>query len=104
MANGTNGNGQPRSSRAWVYIAAIIAVVILVSAFMSLRPRRIRITIAKPSRQDITKTINTNGKVEPVKNFEAHAPESAAVRRILVHEGQKVKKGQLLVQLDDAQA
>jgi HlyD family secretion protein len=103
MANGLN-NGQNNRGRAWIYIVAILVVVVLVSAFMSLRPRRIRVTVVKPMRQDIKRTISTNGKVEPIQNFEAHAPISTTVRKILVHEGQKVKQGQLLFQLDDAAA
>lgn len=109
MANGTNGNGHNGNGNghgrpAWMYVVGILILVVLVSAFMSLRPKRIRISTVKPIRLDITKTITTNGKVEPVQNFEAHAPNSTTVRRILVKEGQHVKAGQLLVQLDDAVA
>lgn len=104
MANGINGNGQNGRGRAWIYVIAIIAVVILVSAFMSLRPRRIRVTIVRPTREDIKRTIKTNGKIEPIQNFEAHAPVATTVRKILVQEGQKVKQGELLLQLDDAAA
>ncbi len=103
MANGLT-NGQNGRGRTWIYVGAIVALVILVSAFMSLRPRRIRVTVVKPTRQDIKRTISTNGKVEPIQNFEAHAPISTTVRKILVHEGQKVEVGQLLFQLDDAAA
>ncbi len=106
MANGTNGNGHNGGSGrpAWVYVVGILIIVVVVSAFMSLRPRRIRIAITKPVRRDITKTITTNGKVEPIQNFEAHAPASTTVRKILVKEGQHVKAGELLIQLDDADA
>ena len=45
--------------------------------------------------------ISTNGKVEPVHNFEAPAPIATTVKRILVKEGDRVHKGQLLLQLDD---
>src|SRR6185369_3500107 len=98
MANGLT-NGQNSRGRAWIFVVAILAVVILVSAFMSLRPRRIRVTVVSPTRQDIKRTISTNGKVEPIQNFEAHAPIATTVRKILVHEGQKVEVGQLLLQL-----
>jgi HlyD family secretion protein len=52
----------------------------------------------------IRSLISTNGKIEPVNNFEAHAPVAASVRRVLVKEGDSVKSGQLLVVLDDADA
>ena len=55
-------------------------------------------------RGTIRSQISTNGKIEPVKNFEARALTAATVRRVFVHEGQHVKKGQLLLQLEDADA
>jgi len=53
-------------------------------------------------RGPIRSLVSTNGKIEPVQNFEAHAPISTTVRRLLVKEGDHVRKGQLLLQLDDA--
>lgn len=53
---------------------------------------------------DIRSVVSTNGKVEPLKNFEAHAPVGTTVDEILVKEGQHVKKGQLLVKMNDADA
>ncbi|HKV80647.1 MAG TPA: efflux RND transporter periplasmic adaptor subunit [Candidatus Sulfotelmatobacter sp.] len=48
--------------------------------------------------------VSTNGKVEPVQNlnFEAHAPIATTVKRLLVKEGDHVRKGQLLLELDDS--
>jgi HlyD family secretion protein len=37
-----------------------------------------------------------------VENFESHAPISTTVKRLLVKEGDHVRKGQLLLELDDA--
>lgn len=53
-------------------------------------------------RGTIRSLVSTNGKIEPVENLEAHAPISTTVRRVLVKEGEHVRKGQLLLQLDDA--
>ena len=52
-------------------------------------------------RGPIRSLISTNGKVEPAQNFEAHAPIATTVKRLFIKEGDHVKKGQLLVQLDD---
>lgn len=46
--------------------------------------------------------VSTNGKIEPLQNFEAHAPVATTVKRVLVKEGDHVRKGQLLIQLDDS--
>lgn len=53
-------------------------------------------------RGPIRSLVSTNGKIEPVQNFEAHAPIATTVKRLLVKEGDHVRKGQLLLQLDDA--
>ena len=58
--------------------------------------------VARAQRGPIRSLVSTNGKVEPLRNFEAHAPIATTVKRLLVKEGDRVKKGQLLVQLDDA--
>jgi HlyD family secretion protein len=53
-------------------------------------------------RGPIRSLISTNGKVEPIRNFEAHSPLATTVKRLLVKEGDHVRQGQLLLQLDDA--
>jgi HlyD family secretion protein len=104
MANGTNGQANG-SGRRWAVIAGVVFLVaVSAGLFQMLRPLRIRVSTTAPSRQDINSTISTNGKVEPVQNFEVHASFASTVRNVFVREGQKVHKGQLLVQLDDAEA
>jgi HlyD family secretion protein len=60
------------------------------------------VRIVKVERGAIRSVVSTNGKIEPVENFEAHAPVPTTVKRLLVKEGEHVRKGQLLVELDDA--
>ena len=56
---------------------------------------------ATVERGSIRSLISTNGKAEPIQNFEAHAPLATTVKRLLVKEGDRVRRGQLLLQLDD---
>ena len=90
--------------RRWVMWGggAIVAVVLLAS-FAS-RDDSVPVTAATVSRSIIRSVISSNGKIEPVQNFEAHAPVGTNVERVLVKEGDQVKKGQLLVELDAASA
>jgi HlyD family secretion protein len=53
-------------------------------------------------RGPLTASISTNGKVEPIVDFQAHAPISTTVQKIYVKPGDHVKKGQLMLTLDDA--
>jgi len=61
----------------------------------------VKVRTAAVQRGPIRSLVSTNGKIEPVQNFEAHAPVSTTVKRLLVKEGDHVRKGQLLLQLDD---
>jgi HlyD family secretion protein len=83
-------------------IGAVVAVIILAS-FMS-RDDSVPVVTARVSRSAIRSVVSTNGKVEPVQNFEAHAPVGTTVKKVYVKEGDRVKKGQLLVELDAASA
>ncbi|HLK35094.1 MAG TPA: efflux RND transporter periplasmic adaptor subunit, partial [Terriglobales bacterium] len=83
---------------------AIIAAVIVLAAFISLQRSDVPVRMAQVRRGDIRATIFTNGKITPVQPFEAHAAAPALVKRVLVREGDPVKAGQLLVELDTSEA
>jgi HlyD family secretion protein len=104
--NGNNsGNGSGGQSRRWwLTTLVVLAAVIALAAFVFHRDDAIVVRTAVVERGTIRSLVSTNGKIEPVNNFEAHAPTSANVRRVLVKEGDFVKQGQLLVELDDADA
>src|SRR6266487_5576544 len=88
--------------RPWiVWAVGLIVAVVLLASFAS-RDDSVPVLAATVSRGTIRSVISTNGKIEPVQNFEAHAPIATTVKRLLVKEGDHVRKGQLLLQLDDA--
>jgi HlyD family secretion protein len=100
--NGNSSGSQPR--RWWVTGIAILAAVVVLAAFVSRRDDSIAVRTAVVAEGSIRSLVSTNGKIEPLNNFEAHAPVATSVQRVLVKEGDAVKKGQLLVVLDDAEA
>src|SRR6202158_5702458 len=100
--NGNSSGRQPR--RWWVTALAILTAVIVLAAFVSRRDEGVPGRTAVVEQGTIGSLVSTNRKIEPVSNFEAHAPISTSVRRVFVKEGDTVKKGQLLVVLDDADA
>jgi HlyD family secretion protein len=100
-----NGNSSARQSRRWWVTGLPILAALIVLAAMWRRgddPVPVRTVIVEQGT--IRSLISTNGKIEPVNNFEAHAPVAASVSRVLVKEGDFVKKGQLLLVLDDVDA
>jgi HlyD family secretion protein len=80
-------------------VLAPLALAVLYSSFFRSSPLRVR--AATVQRGPIRSLVSTNGKIEPIQNFEAHAPIATTVKRLLVKEGDHVRKGQLLLQLDD---
>jgi HlyD family secretion protein len=84
-------------------VAVGIIALLLLSGWV-MRRGVVAVRAEKVTRRPISATISTNGKVEPVQNFEAHSPAPVMVKRVLVREGDQVKAGQLLIQLDDADA
>jgi HlyD family secretion protein len=78
----------------------LVAALALIPVFIHPGPLRVRTTTVQ--RGPIRSLISTNGKVEPIRNFEAHSPVATTVKHLFVREGDHVRQGQLLLQLDDA--
>jgi HlyD family secretion protein len=103
MANGNSNSTPGGARRTWIAtIAVVLVLLIAVGAYIEFRPHRIRVSVVKPLRQTISSDITTNGKVEPIHGFEAHAPLAGTVQQVLVKEGARVESGQLLLVLDDS--
>src|SRR5215467_7571649 len=98
-------NNHSERNRLLVVIAALLVAVLLFSGWMKMRGGSgVAVRSETVVRQDIANIISTNGKIEPLNNFEAHAAAPAIVKRVLVNEGDHVTQGQLILQLDDADA
>jgi HlyD family secretion protein len=96
-----NSNGRPASKRrTWLGVGAVAVALALIPVFT--RPGPLKVHTTTVERGPIRSLISTNGKIEPIRNFEAHSPVATTVRRLLVREGDQVRQGQLLLQLDDA--
>ena len=99
-----NGKKSGWFARRWLlWAVGIVAAVVLLASFMS-RDDVVLVRAATVQRGTIRSAVSTNGKVEPLQSFEAHTPVGTTVKRVLVKEGDHVSRGQLLVQLDDAEA
>jgi HlyD family secretion protein len=98
-SNGSSGTA-PRRKR-WPFVATGVVFVGALIPLLSHRPP-LSVHTTTVERGPIRSLISTNGKVEPIENFEAHAPIATTIKRLFVKEGDHVRKGQLLLQLDDA--
>jgi len=105
MAVGTENGHQPvNGKRTGIILIALVLAVVVLAAFVSLRRSQVPVRVGYAERQTITASIATNGKIEALDNFEAHAPVATTVKNVYVQQGQWVKPGQLLLQLEDADA
>ena len=85
---------------------AIALIVVLAGAEARRRgsfpsaTHRPQVQFTKVTRETVTSTLSTNGKVEPIEWMAARAERSGIISRVLIHKGEQVRKGQPLVELD----
>lgn len=90
-----------RSPALAIIVVAIVALVVIF-AIRSLTRETVDVRVSPVTRENLVSSVSTNGKVEPIQQFQAHAPAPAVVQRVYVQVGQKVHAGDLLLKLDDA--
>lgn len=59
-----------------------------------------KISAVTPVRENLIESISSNGKVEPISPYVMRAQLDTLVEKVNVGEGQQVRKGQLLMELD----
>ncbi|MDE1176294.1 MAG: efflux RND transporter periplasmic adaptor subunit [Edaphobacter sp.] len=83
-------------------VLAVVAIAIL--AIRVFTREVVEIRAAAVTHQNLVSTVPTNGRVEPISYFQAHAPAPGVVAKLYVQVGDKVKKGDPLVRMEDADA
>jgi len=79
-------------------LVAGIAAIVLIS--LSGRQPVAKISAVMPVREDIVASLASNGKVEPIAPFVMRAQLDTFIEKVSVQEGQAVRKGQLLIDLN----
>ncbi len=99
-----NGNGRKKHRRRWIYVVVglVLVAIVTISVIAATRggskidPSK----LAKVERGDLAKSVVATGKVTPITKVEIKSKASGIVTRLYVDAGDRVKKGQLLAQLD----
>jgi HlyD family secretion protein len=86
----------------WVLFALALLAAAILLHYSSRGAVQVRMGTAEMGK--LVTTLPTNGVVQPIHNFAAYSPLPGTVKAVYVHEGEKVKKGQLLISLDDSVA
>jgi HlyD family secretion protein len=99
-----NGNGKKKRNKRIIYV--VIGVVVVLTAVVGLIAATRGGTkidpskLAKVERGDLAKSVVATGKVEPITKVEIKSKASGIVKKLYVDAGDRVKKGQLLAELD----
>ncbi len=99
-----NGNGKKKRNRRIIYV--VIGVVVVLAAVGGLIAAarggtKIDPTkLAKVERGDLAKSVVATGKVEPITKVEIKSKASGIVKKLYVDAGDRVKRGQILAELD----
>ena len=93
-----------QTSRVWLWLGAAVVVVLVFFVTRALTRDHLTIREVKVSHEELVNTISTNGRVEPMANYQVNSPVSALVKAVFVQQGDQVPAGKLLLQLDDAEA
>ena len=99
-----NGNNKKKRRKLFIWVGIGIAIVLLgaIVVFALTRggtkidPSK----LAKVEKGDLAKSVVATGKVTPIIKVEVKSKASGIVKKLLVDYGDRVKKGQLLAQLD----
>jgi len=92
------GNGK----RIWIGLAVAAGLVIILLVVLASRGDILQVRIASAGREDLTASITSNGKIEPISPTIARAEFPAFVEKLMAAEGQAVHRGQVVLTLDAA--
>jgi HlyD family secretion protein len=84
-----------------IVLGIAVLAIVLVRSFTR---EVVEIRAAAVNHQNLVSSVPTNGKVEPIHPFSAHAAAPGVVAKIYVKVEQKVKAGDLLIRMDDSDA
>ena len=81
----------------------VAGLAVLVVVLLASRGQAPAVPVTGVAREDLTSTISSNGKVEPIAATVARAQFPTFVEKVLAVEGQAVRRGQVILTLDAAE-
>ena len=82
-------------------VLAFIALIVLVNIGSS-NGKSLEVTVEKVQKRDLVEKVSATGEIKPKKNINISTDVAGKILKILVKEGDIVKKGQLLIKIDSA--
>jgi HlyD family secretion protein len=99
-----NGNSKKKRRKRIIY-GSIVAVLVLVVAGVLIAAtsggtKIDQSKLARVDKGDLAKSVVATGKIEPITKVEIKSKASGIVKKLYVDYGDKIKKGQMLAELD----
>ena len=101
--NGNGNNKKKRRRRITYIVIGVVGVLVLAGAVIAATRGGTKIDpskLAKVEKGDLAKSVVATGKVEPITKVEIKSKASGIVKKLYIDAGDRVKKGQLLAELD----
>ena len=81
----------------------ILLAIILAYLLFLRKPSAVKVTVTEVVRGDLTSTVSAPGIVRPLTEVQISSSINGIVQQLMVKEGQEVKKGDLLLQIDPSE-
>lgn len=87
----------------WIGTGVLVTAIALFGAVQGRKGKTQSVTVTKARLKDVIMTVKAPGAIEPRTVVKISADIPGRVTRLAVHEGDVVKRGQLLLELDNTQ-
>src|SRR6266851_10002216 len=93
-----------RRTKIILGVVALVVVALVTAGFVSRRGKDVTaVTMSKVERMDLTSKVTANGRIDAKRKVDLSANVMGQIVNLAVREGDTVKKGTFLLQIDQKQ-
>ncbi|MGA2572116.1 MAG: efflux RND transporter periplasmic adaptor subunit [Terracidiphilus sp.] len=93
-----------QTSRRWLWAGAVVVLLVVFFIAHYFLREQLPVRVAQVGHAMLLNTVSTNGRVEPIVNYQFYSPLATTVKEVHAQEGDLVPPGKLLVVLDGVAA
>ncbi|MFP5287037.1 MAG: efflux RND transporter periplasmic adaptor subunit, partial [Thermoanaerobaculia bacterium] len=88
--------------RKWLWIGLVVLLLAVAGGVAASRrgPKPTEVQMAQVGREDVQAKVSANGRIQAQKKVDISATIAGQITRLAVEEGDRVSKGQFLLQID----